>query len=315
MKKISFVLTLYNEEEVIEDFNTELFKVLDQLRDRYSFEIIYVLDKSTDGSFKKLKKICNNHQEVQLLALSNRFGYHNSLMAGLDECNGDAVITLDTDLEHPPGLIPELLKKYEEGYEIVYTIRKYHKKIPLFKRLTSNLFHKLIGLISSAPVVEGVSGYRLISKKIVNILQNDIREPNPFLRGLLPWIGFNSTYLEYTSNVRPKGKSKFSDLSSLFNFAIEWVVPFSKVPLKLSIISGTIISILGFLYGFYYIIMFFFRDTVLAGWTTMIVLILFIGGIQLIFLGIIGEYIGAIFDGVKNRPLYIIEERYKGKFN
>lgn len=314
MKKINVVLPVYNEAEVISDFNDELQKVITLLKSQYEFEVIYVLDKSKDCSLKILKQICDNYSNVRLIVLSKRFGHQHSLIAGMDKCDGEAVIMMDSDLEHPPSLIPKLIEKYEQGYDIVNTKRFYNKKVSFFKKVTSKYFYKLISTISSVDINEDSADFRLISARVLKIFQKEIREQNQFLRGLFPWVGFNQTSIEFTSESRKKGSSKYN-LRRLINFALTGIISFSKTPLKLSIFFGMGISLLSILYGFISILVYFMTKQSPQGWTSLIAAVSFLGGLQLIVLGIIGEYIGGIFDEVKKRPLYIIEEEYGGRPN
>lgn len=309
MKKINIILPVYNEVEVIADFDHELFKVLDGLRDQYTFEVIYVLDKCADGTLDVLRSIAERRSEVRVLALSRRFGHQLSLVAGMDACDGDAVIMMDSDLEHPPALIPALLAKFEEGVDIVQTRRTYHEDIPAFKKFASRSFYRLLSRISSVPVSEDAADFRLISRKVLVVFQTKIREQRQFLRGLFPWVGFNTATVEFVSQRRAKGRSKYT-LQRLMAFAVVGIVSFSKAPLQLSIFLGLAMSALAILHGLVMTVLFFFTSRPPAGWTTLVALVSFLGGLQLIVLGIIGEYIGAIFDEVKNRPLYIVEESF-----
>ena len=307
MKKIQVVLPVYNEVEVIGDFNQELFKVIESLRDRYTFEVIYVVDKSPDGTLEKLRQISAGNAAVRVLALSRRFGHQLSLVAGMDACDGDAVIMMDSDLEHPPALIPALLAQYEAGSDIVQTRRVYHDAVSPFKKIASHTFYRLISRISSVPISEDAADFRLISHRVLTVFQTGIREQRQFLRGLFPWVGFNTTTVEFVSRRRAKGRSKYT-IRRMIAFAVTGIVSFSKMPLQISIYIGLAMSILAILHGILMTVLFFFTSKPPAGWTTLVALVSFLGGLQLIVLGIIGEYIGAIFDEVKNRPLYIVEE-------
>jgi dolichol-phosphate mannosyltransferase len=307
MKKINVVLPVYNEVEVIADFHSELFKIVDSLSERYSFEVIYVLDKSPDGTLETLKQICAQRKEVRIIALSRRFGHQLSLVAGMDACDGDAVIMMDSDLEHPPALIPAMLANYEAGSDIVQTRRVYPDNVSAFKKIASHSFYRLISRISSVPISEDAADFRLISRRVLTVFQTNIREQHQFLRGLFPWVGFNTTTVEFVSRRRAKGRSKYT-LSRMIAFAVVGIVSFSKMPLQLSIYIGLAFSILAILHGIVMTVLFFFTSQPPAGWTTLVALVSFLGGLQLVVLGIIGEYIGAIFDEVKHRPLYIVEE-------
>lgn len=312
MKKINIITPVYNESEVISDFHSELSKVVGSLKHRYFFEIIYILDKSTDNTLEILKNICSGSKNVKLVVLARRFGHQMSLVAGMDKCTGDAVIMLDSDLEHPPRAIPQLLEKFEQGYDVVHTRRVYSKEVPFLKRLTSKLFYQMLGRISYISINKDAADFRLISKRVLSIFQNNIREQNQFLRGLFSWVGFKQTEIDFISEGRKKGKSKYN-LQRLFNFAIVGTISFSRTPLRVSVIAGIGLSLLSMVYGVYSLIAYIFNSKIPQGWTSLVMMLAFIGGVQLIVLGIIGEYIGSIFEEVKNRPLYIIEEECDGK--
>ncbi len=314
MKKVNIILPVYNEAEIIEEFNCELFKVLDELSNSYEFEVKYVVDKCRDNTLKILETLASKNDRIVLIGLSKRFGHQMSLVAGIDDCDSscDAAIMMDCDLEHPPKVIKELLAKYEEGFDVVNTERIYNEKVSFIKRTTSKLFYKVLNWLSEDSFKEGAADFRLISNKVIKVFKQDIREHNQFLRGLFQWVGFEQAYVVFKSETRTKGSSKYS-IKRLIRFASNGVISFSKTPLKVSIYIGSILSCLSIIYGIYSIISYLIYDTHIQGWASTISLLSFIGGVQLIVLGIIGEYIGEIFDEVKKRPLYIIEKRVDNK--
>jgi polyisoprenyl-phosphate glycosyltransferase len=230
-----------------------------------------------------------------------------SLLAGIDHCKSDALIMMDSDLQHPPTLIPEMLKEFEKGYDIVYTIRKDRTEIGFGKRITSRLFYRMINRISEIPISESAADFRLISRRVVETFQKKIRERNQFLRGLFNWVGFKSTGIQFQVGMRRAGKSKYS-LGRMMRFGMQGVVSFSKKPLQATIILGFIFATFGLLHAIVMFVLYFFYASLPSGWTTLTILISMFSGVQLISLGIIGEYIGAIFDEVKGRPHYIIQE-------
>ncbi len=313
-KKINIITPVYNEEEGITHFDTVLRTCLLPLTHKYWFEIIYVLDKSRDNTAKKIKSICENNAHTKLLTLSRRFGHQLSLMAGIDLCDGEALIMLDCDLEHPPQVIPLLLEKFEEGYEIVNTKREYAQKAGFFKKLSSQLFYKFINSLSSVPIEESSADFRLLSRKAYKVFQEDLREKSPFVRGLVSWVGFKNTAVPFVSATRQQGVSKYN-LRRLVSFAIAGIIAFSKVPLRWSIFLGFCLSVFSVAYAIFSIFLHFFVtvNQKAPGFPTLIIFISLIGGMQLIVLGIIGEYIGNIFEEVKNRPLYIVEEIFEQK--
>lgn len=305
-KLINIILPVYNESEVIHLFYDELKKELGLIKN-YDFEIIFVLDKSKDNTEEILNNIAMGDPHVSLIVLSRRFGHQLSLVAGINHANGDAAIMMDSDLQHPPSIILQLIKKHEEGFDIVHTIRKDNDNIGFFKMITSKLFYRIINKISPVKVSQGAADFRLISRPVIDLFQTQIKEQNQFLRGLFHWVGFNQTYVEFKADDRQGGISKYN-LFKLVSFAIDGITSFSKIPLRLSIYIGLIISVISMLYGLYAFISFCIDDSLPKGWASMAIIMSFIGGVQLIFLGIIGEYIGKIFDEVKRRPLYIVEK-------
>lgn len=308
-KRISIIMPVYNEAEGIVSFHRSLAKALAPLEDRYEFEIIYVVDKCKDNSLEILRTIADASLNVRVLGLSRRFGHQMSLVAGIDACTGDAAIMMDCDMEHPPELIPVLLEKYEQGYDVVHTIRTYNKSISPLKSLPSKLFYKFLNMLSSEKFSQNAADFRLISKLAISVFKRDIREHNQFLRGLFKWVGLNQAEVSFVSGVRQAGRSQYT-FKRLIQFGMQGIVSFSKIPLKVSIYLGALTALAGFLYGAYNIVEFFISPGLPQGWTTIITLILLIGGLQLLILGVIGEYLSAIFDEVKNRPLYIVEQRY-----
>lgn len=312
MKKIDLVLPVYNEAQALRNFQEALTKVLGTLADKYEFELIYVLDKSTDDSLVVLRELASEYKNIHVLALSKRFGHQMSLVAGMDHASGDAVIMMDTDLEHPPAVIPDLLRKYEEGFEVVYTLRTYHDRIALPKKVFSRFFYRILQKFSGIDIKDGAADFRLISKKVLTVFQEGIREQNQFLRGLFPWVGFKTASVHFVSSQRQYGKSKYNPLR-LVNFAILGIITFSKAPLRFAVVVGLVVSCVSFLYGIWVIIASLFLEQSPEGWTSLFVVMSFIGGLQLFFLGVLGEYIGIIFDEVKRRPLYIVEEKISSK--
>jgi dolichol-phosphate mannosyltransferase len=298
---------VYNEEEVILDFHAELVKVVDALYPRFLSEIIYVVDRCTDRTLELLSGVAVGDRRVKILALSTRFGHQMSLLAGIDHARGDAVVMLDSDLEHPPGLIPQMIERWEQGYEIVVTTRESSPK-GFLKRETSKLFYRVLNSISNVPMTENSPDFRLISGRVARVFREQIRERNQFLRGLFSWVGFNRTSLGYADQMRTKGKTKYT-VSRLLRFAISGIISFSKRPLQWAVVTGFLFAAFGFCLALVTFIQFFFvgRQLLPAGWTTLVVIISVFSGVHLIFLGIIGEYVGAIFDEVKARPHYIVD--------
>lgn len=310
-KRIDIILPVYNEEAGIEMFNAALQRVASSLTSRYAFRFIYVVDRSSDTSFWILKRLSKEHRNITIIHLSRRFGHQMSLVAGIDHCTGEAAIMMDSDLQHPPGLIPELLARLEEGYDIVHTIRTYSETIPWRTRVLSRAFYRLQNALSPVELRNGAADFRLISRKVIDVFQNDIREHGQFLRALFRWVGFSSTEVSFVSSPRVAGVTKY-DMRRLLGFFIDGILSFSKIPLRIASALGFIFSTLGLLYLVYLVVLFFLSGNFPPGYTSLIGVVLLIGGLQLIVLGVIGEYIGTIFDEVKRRPLYIIDEVING---
>jgi dolichol-phosphate mannosyltransferase len=308
MKTLAVICPVFNEAEVIGEFNASLVAVLETLVGRYAWTVTYVLDRSPDSTLQILKKIAASEPRVRVLALSARFGHQMSLVAGMDHSDADAVVMLDSDLQHPPELIPVLLSEYEKGTDIVYTVREDVAGTGLFKRITSRLFYKFVNTLSHIPIQESAADYRLISRRVAAVFKTQIRERNQFLRGLFSWVGFSRTGIPFQVLQRGGGRSKYS-LRRLLRFAFEGITSFSRRPLQAAIIVGFLFALGGLVLAVVTACQYFFLAKLPPGWATLVILMSVFNGIQLIFLGIIGEYIGSIFDEVKGRPLYIVEEK------
>jgi len=308
MKTLTIIAPVYNEEEVIERFYTVLKAELDQIKERYDSKILFVMDRGTDGTINVLKKIATSDPSVQVLALSSRFGHQMSLLAGIDHADSDAVVMMDSDLQHPPELIASMLQEFEKGTDIVFTVRENTEKIGFFKKTLSKLFYRCINLMSDTHINENAADFRLVSRRVLKVLQEKIRERNIFLRGLISWIGFKQTALPYSAQERPGGKSKYS-LGRRVQLAAHGVFSFSKKPLQASIFLGALFALCSFVFGVATCVQYFLTSSFPSGWATMVILLSGFSGIQLIFLGIVGQYIGNIFDEVKGRPHYLVEEK------
>jgi dolichol-phosphate mannosyltransferase len=308
MKKLSIISPVFNEEEVIAEFHRQVAAEADGLAGKYESEIIYIVDSCPDRSLEILRGIAERDPRAKVLALSARFGHQMALVAGMDHARGDVVIMLDSDLQHPPSLIPALVSKYEEGYDVVFTIRKSPRETGFFKRFTSGMFYTLINRLSQIPILESAADFRLISARVLRIFQTEIRERNQFLRGLVSWVGFKRTGIPFEAQKRGGGTTKYS-LGRLLRFGMHGVVSFSKKPLQAAIIVGFSFACGGLFIAAYSLFVYFYRGNLPSGWTTLAILISGFSGLQLIFLGLIGEYIGAIFDEVKARPHYIVDEK------
>ena len=307
MRTLTVIAPVYNEEEVIADFYRELKTVLDTLSGYHS-TMLFVVGRGEDSTFSILKELAATDKAIKVLYLSARFGHQMQLLAGIDHSDSDAVIMMDSDLQHPPSVIPRILSEFEKGNEVVYTIREKTSDQGLLRKWCSELFYWFLNKISDVRISGNAADFRLISRKVANVLREGIRERNLFLRGIISWIGFKQTGISFTANPRRAGKSKYS-LSRLITFGLSGVVSFSRKPLRVATIIGLLFALLGFIYAVFTVIQFFFLDALPTGYATLVVLLLVLGGFQLVFLGVIGEYIGAIFDEVKKRPHYIVDEK------
>jgi dolichol-phosphate mannosyltransferase len=300
-KLISIVIPAYNESENIPKTVPAILNLIKSLP--YRFEIIMVADGCTDNTLDKIQELILEHKNIFYIEFSRNFGHQNALKAGLDHANGDCVISLDCDLQHPPELIPEMLSKWESGYEVVYTIRKEDKKLPISKRFSSRLFYNTINRLSDVEIESGSADFRLLDNKVVRIMKN-FHENEPFLRGLIKWIGFKQFSIEYFPKQRTLGKSKYS-LKRMISFALQGVTSFSVRPLYGAIYLGFTFTMLSILY-LPYVLHAFHNGKEVSGWASIIMTIVFFGGLQLTILGIIGIYVGKMFIQVKERPNYII---------
>lgn len=305
--KLTVIAPVFNEEEVIGDFHARLGEVLATLAD-VDAKILYVVDRCTDNTLDVLRGIVRCDPRAKVIALSSRFGHQMSLVAGIDNAlDSDAIIMMDSDLQHPPELIPELIDNFRRGFEVVYTVRRDTEDINPLRKLAGNLFYRLLGKLSRVPMNANAADFRLISGRVAKILSTDFRERNMFLRGLFTWIGFRQTGVDYVARKRTGGYSKYS-LSKMMQLATAGILSFSTKPLQIGIFVGVLFSFLSFIMIIWTVVEFFINKSIPSGWTTLVVLLLMFSGIQLIVLGIIGAYIGGIYEEVKDRPRYIIDE-------
>lgn len=296
---ISIVVPVYNEELNIEKFYEEATKAVQTLD--MAYEIIFVDDGSKDTTPLLLSRLTQQDAHVRALILARNFGHQLAITCGMDHAAGDAVITMDGDLQHPPAMIPDLVQKWQEGYDVVQTIRDATADAGFFKNLTSKWYYILINAMSPVHITPGGSDFRLVDKKVVKTFML-FREHDRFIRGMIGDIGYRQTALDFVAPKRYAGTSKFS-VRKMLNFALDGITAYSKIPLRMSFYAGIIsglFSVVMILHALYCNLV----GEAVPGWTTTIVIACLFGGLQLIFLGIIGEYIGRIFEEVKQRPLY-----------
>lgn len=307
MKKISVIIPLYCEETTIEECYKRLVNTLCNI-ENYTYELIFVNDGSTDNSLKLLNTICSSDTNVKVLSFSRNFGHQASIAAGLKEVTGDAIIIIDADLQDPPELIPNMLKYWEEGNEVIYGKREKRNGETTFKLLTAKLFYKIFNDLSDTQIPIDTGDFRLVDRKIVDII-NSMPEHNKFLRGLFSWVGFKQIPYEYERQKRFSGKTKFH-LNKMLNLAIDGIISFSKKPLKIIGYLGISCIILSSVFLLYTLLSYVFNFNFLQPCYTIIIFaIIFFSGLQLCSLWIVSEYIGRIYDQTQNRPEYIIEKR------
>lgn len=303
---LSIVVPTYNEAQNVEPFYARMKQVLDQLGEPY--EIIYVNDGSADNTLEKLLELRKQDPNVKVIDFSRNFGKEIALTAGIDFSSGQVVIPIDADLQDPPELIPELVAKWREGYDVVYATRLERDGESWFKRYTAHLFYRLAGRIMPVKMPEDTGDFRLMSRSVVEALK-ELRERNRFMKGLFAWVGFPSATVYYRRERRHAGKTKWN-YWKLWNFALEGITSFSYIPLQLATYFGFIVAIFAFSYALFIVIRTILFGREVPGYASLITIILFLGGIQLIGIGVLGEYIGRIYNEVKRRPLYIVRKKW-----
>ncbi|MEY3099847.1 MAG: hypothetical protein RIS63_742 [Bacteroidota bacterium] len=302
--EISLVIPTFNEEGNVLRLYDEIKQVLLELQIAH-YEVIFIDDGSSDASLDRIEELRGQDANVHFLQLSRNFGHQHALKAGLDHASGAAVISLDADLQHPPALMKDMIQLWRNGAEVVYTRRKDQQNIGIFKKWSAKAFYWFANKISEVPIEEGTADFRLLDQKVVAAIQT-FKESHLFLRGLIPTLGFKQVALDYEPAARFSGKSKYS-LSKMFHFAINGITSSSAKPLYFSIYLGLFFAFLAFVYGCYAIYIAVFTDAAITGWTSLIASVLFIGGIQMILIGIVGIYLGKLFVQSKQRPTYLIK--------
>ena len=298
--KLSVVIPAYNEEEVLPEFHKRLTSVLEEVEG--ACEILYVNDGSSDRTLEVLNDF--KDPRVAIIDLSRNFGKEIALTAGLDHTKGEAVVVIDADLQDPPELIPEFIEKWQEGYDVVYARRTARDGETFIKKITAKLFYRLIQGVSRVKIPEDTGDYRLLSRRAVEALKQ-LRETHRFMKGLFAWIGYPQIAVNYRRDPRFAGKTKWN-YWHLWNFAIEGITSFTINPLKIASYLGLTTSIGSFTYALFVIYKTLVFGEPVQGYPTLMVVVLFLGGVQLMSLGVIGEYLGRMFNETKQRPLYFI---------
>ncbi len=301
MALLSIVIPVYNEAANIQPLHEALL-----LNCKNNYEIILVDDGSTDETFSLIEKLSAKDSHYKCISLSRNFGHQHALMAGLEYASGDQVIMMDGDLQHPPSLIPLLLDQLNNGYDIVITRRKSTADSSLLKKITGAVFYKFINFISEVKIEPNVADFKAFNRKVLQaILQ--FKERELFLRGIFSWIGFKTTAITFDAPARLYGKTKYS-YAKMLRLALKGTTSFSFKPLRLALMIGTIISMAAFAFGIFALVSYFKGNTI-PGWASLIIAVMFLGGTQLLAIGLLGEYIASLFTETKKRPLYLIDKK------
>ena len=302
--EISIVIPVFNEEHTIPELYSRLTNSVKKVSDNY--ELIFVNDGSKDHSLTVLKQFAEKDSHIKYISFSRNFGHQIAVTAGFNYCRGNTVVIIDADLQDPPELIKELYEKMKEGYDVVYAKRKSRQGESFLKKLTAKAFYRILSKITTVDIPLDTGDFRIISRKIVNVL-NKMPEQHKFLRGQISWVGFKQTFIEYDRAERVAGKTGYT-YRKMIKFAIDGITSFSNFPLKFATITGFLFSIIAFLLMLYTLYSRFISRIYQPGWASLMITVLFIGGIQLIGIGVIGEYVSRLSDNVRNRPLFIVNE-------
>ncbi len=301
---ISVVIPAYNEEANIQMLFDRLSAVMEQMSVEY--ELVFINDGSKDKTIQLIKELAQREPVVKYIDFSRNFGHQIAVTAGLDRAAGDAIVIIDGDLQDPPELIIDMYKKLREGFEVVYAKRKTRKGESWLKLWTAGTFYRILSNITSISIPVDTGDFRIIDRKIVDILKQ-MPEKSKFLRGQISWVGFNQTYLEYERQERNAGETGYT-YGKMLNFALDGITGFSDLPLKIVTYFGFIVSTFAFFVMIYALLSRFIWEDYQPGWTSLMISVLFIGGIQMIAIGIIGEYLSRMNHNIRNRPLYIVKE-------
>ncbi|MED3977600.1 glycosyltransferase family 2 protein [Priestia megaterium] len=305
--KYSIVVPVYNEEEVIHETYRRLTEVMRSTKEAY--ELLFVNDGSRDRTAEIIKEYSEQDPTVVLLDFARNFGHQIAITAGMDYARGEAVVVIDADLQDPPELILEMIEKWKKGFDVVYAKRTKRKGETYFKKQTAAMFYRFLRAMTDIDIPLDTGDFRLLDRKVCNQM-NSIQEKNRFVRGLVSWVGFKQIAVEYERDERLAGESKYP-LKKMLKLSMDGITSFSYKPLKLASYAGVTLSGIGFIYLLVVLYLKLFTDSTITGWASLIVIQLFFSGIILIILGMIGEYIGRIYDETKNRPLYIVREKYQ----
>lgn len=306
MKKVTILIPCYNEDDSL----NALYKALRQLMDahgEYLWEVLMVNDGSSDHTLEVIRQLRADDPRICYVSLSRNFGKENAMLAGFDHATGDCMVIMDADLQHPPTAIPDMLAKWEEGYEDVYAKRITRGKESWLRRKFTLLYYKVLQHSTRVEILENVGDFRLLDRKCINALKN-LRETQRYTKGMYCWIGFRKCEIQFEQGDRFAGTSSFNFLR-LLNLAVDGITSFTTAPLRMATILGLAVSAVAFLYMCYVLVKTIIWDDPVRGYPTLLTVILFLGGVQLLSLGIIGEYLGRIFYETKGRPVYVVSEK------
>ena len=305
MKKVSILIPFYNEQEVLPSLFERLQSLIDS-NDNYQWEVMLINDGSTDNSLCLVKQMRLRDKRFRYIDLSRNFGKETAMLAGFDNVTGDCMVIMDADLQHPPEVIPQMLKLWEEGYDDIYGKRNNRGKEPWLRRKLSLLYYKLLQKTTNVSILQNVGDFRLLDRICIDALRS-MRESQRYTKGMFQWIGFKKKEFTFDQDDRVAGNTKWSYIK-LLNLAIEGITSYTTSPLKIATVMGLIVSVCAFIYMLFVLIKAIAVGDPVAGYPTIMVVMLFLGGVQLLSLGIIGEYIGRIFNETKNRPAYFVRE-------
>ena len=309
IKSVDIVCPVFREGTSIASFHQQLSSVLDRVSERYIFQIHYVLDPWPDQTEAELRRIAANDKRVAVLVMSRKFGHQASLVAGLDHCNADAVVMMDSDLQHPPELIPSFLQAWENGAEVVQAVRGAGNETSLIGRYGARLFYSLFGNVAEVDLKRGAADFRLLTRRVADVFKQRLHERNPFLRGLVAWIGYQTAYIPFMPAKRRAGRTKYS-LVARFSLGLTGICSFSKEPLRWCMAIGALLAAVAFMVGVLQLAAYFAGTLSVPGWASLFTAVTFLGGVQIFFLGVLGEYLGIVFDEVKARPRYLVSHTY-----
>jgi glycosyltransferase involved in cell wall biosynthesis len=305
-RRLSVVVPMYNEAQGVETFFAALLPVLEPLD--LELEVVCVNDGSRDDTLARLRDAAAADRRIRIVDLARNFGKENALTAGLDHCTGDAIVFVDADLQDPPELIPRFVARWREGYDVVYGVRSWRAADTPLKRFTAGAFYRVFNLVSRVPIPEQTGDFRLIDRRVADALRR-LPERNRFMKGLFAWVGFRQVGIPYERPARARGESSWS-LWKLWNFALDGITGFTTAPLRIWSYVGALVALAAFAYGTFLILYTLVTGGDVPGFASLMVAVLFLGGVQLISLGVLGEYLGRLYQESKGRPLYLVDRTY-----